>query len=168
MQDSKWKTESMGRIQELLLDMEELINNSKRIPFTDTIVMNDVQMIHLMSDLQDALPVEFGEVEKLLEERQRIIADAKAEAQDLIEKARAYGEKLVQEHHIMQQANERAGKILKQSQEESLELQRNSYKYAEDVFSRLEESLDRALNVVRQGKTNIRPSQDSLEPSDLD
>ena len=82
MQDSKWKTESMGRIQELLLDMEELINNSKRIPFTDTIVMNDVQMIHLMSDLQDALPVEFGEVEKLLEERQRIIADAKTEAQD--------------------------------------------------------------------------------------
>ena len=86
----------------------------------------------------------------------------------MIEKARAYGEKLVQEHHIMQQANERAGKILKQSQEESLDLQRNSYNYAEDVFSRLEESLDRALNVVRQGKTNIRPSQDSLEPSDLD
>ena len=158
MQDNEWKTKAIGRIQELILEIDDLMENSKRIPLTDNRLINEIQLHNLLSDIQDTLPEEFDEVEKIMKERQRIISDAKAEAQDLMEKARAYGERLVSEHQVLQQANEKAGQILRQAQDESAELQRSSYLYAEDVFGRLEDSLERALQTVRQGKNNIRPT----------
>lgn len=158
MQDNQWKTKAIGRIQELILEIDDLMENSTRIAFTETRLINEMQLHNLLSDLQEALPEEFDEVERLMKDRQRIIADAKAEAQDLVEKARAYGERLVSEHQVLQQATEKAGQILRESQEESAELQRTSYLYAEDVFDRLEDSLERALQTIRQGKNNIRPT----------
>lgn len=158
MQDNQWKTKAIGRIQELILEIDDLMENSTRIAFTETRLINEMQLHNLLSDIQEALPEEFDEVERLMKDRQRIIADAKAEAQDLVEKARAYGERLVSEHQVLQQATEKAGQILRESQEESAELQRTSYLYAEDVFDRLEDSLERALQTIRQGKNNIRPT----------
>lgn len=158
MQDNQWKTKAIGRIQELILEVDDLMENSTRIAFTETRLINEMQLHNLLSDIQEALPEEFDEVERLMKDRQRIIADAKAEAQDLVEKARAYGERLVSEHQVLQQATEKAGQILRESQEESAELQRTSYLYAEDVFDRLEDSLERALQTIRQGKNNIRPT----------
>lgn len=158
MQESQWKTKSIGRIQEIILEIDDLIATSKRVPFTETILINEMQIHNLLSDIQDALPEEFDEVDRLMKDRQKIVADAKAEAQDLIEKARAYGERLVSEHQVLQQASEKAGQILRESQEDAEELQRTSYLYAEDVFERLEDSLERALHTIRQGKQNIRPS----------
>ena len=158
MQDNQWKTKSIGRIQELILEVDELMESSNRMPFTEIRLINEMHLHNLLSDIQEALPEEFDEVEKIMKDRQRIIADAKAEAQDLVEKARAYGERLVSEHLVLQQATEKAGQVLRQSQEESAELQRTSYLYAEDVFDRLEDSLERALQTIRQGKNNIRPT----------
>lgn len=167
MQDNQWKTKAIGRIQELILEVDDLMESSTRIAFTETRLINEMQLHNLLSDIQEALPEEFDEVERLLKDRQRIIADAKAEAQDLVEKARAYGERLINEHQVLQQATEKAGQILRESQEESAELQRTSYLYAEDVFDRLEDSLERALQTIRQGKNNIRPTgyESKLESS---
>ena len=158
MQDNQWKTKSIGRIQGLIIEIDELMETSKRVPFTETILINEMQLHNLLSDVQDALPDEFEEVDHLIKDRQRIVADAKAEAQDLVEKARAYGERLVNEHQVLQQATERAGQVLRQAQDEADELQRTSFLYAEDVFERLEDSMERALQTIRQGKSNIRPT----------
>lgn len=165
MQDNQWKTKAIGRIQELILEIDDLMVASKRVPFTETILINEMQLHNLLSDIQDALPTEFDEVEKIMKDRQRIISDGKAEAQDLVDKARSYGERLVSEHQVLQQATEKSGQILRQAQDESSELQRTSYLYAEDVFGRLEDSLERALQTVKQGKNNIRPAGYESSPT---
>ena len=148
-------------IEEILDEIENLMVDSTRVPFTNKLIIEEDDLIRLLDELREMLPQEIKDAAKVVGDRQRIIEEAQKEAQHIIDQAKVYGTKLTDENIISRQAQEQANELLNQAQKAARDLQNDSIVYAEDVFKHLEGNLQKALEVVQQGRSNLQQNKQS-------
>jgi len=142
-------------IDEILEEMENLLVDATRVPFTNKRVIEEDDLTRLIDDLQAALPGEIVEAGRLLNERNRIIEEAKKEAQATLDQAKAYVERLTDENVITQQAQEQAAEIIQQAHNHARDLQCDALRYAEEVFTHLSSNLGGAMEIVQRGHNDV-------------
>lgn len=146
-------------IEEILDEMETLLLEAGRVPFTNKRVIEEDEFAKLLDDLRDTLPNEFSEANQIIKERQRILDEAKREAQHIVDQAKQYTAKLTDENSITRQAQEQAQEFMAQAKKNAHHLQADAVDYADSVFSHMENSLEKALQVVRQGHNELKQSK---------
>ncbi len=142
-------------IEDILEEMENLILESARLPFTNKRVIEEDDLALLMDQLREAMPAEIKEAKRLLTDRTRILDEANKEGQKIIEQAKTYGMKLTDENIITRQAKEHANEIIGQAQKSAQELRLSAVQYADDVFRYLETSAEKTLETIKQGHVNL-------------
>ena len=146
-------------IEGILDELESLLIDAARVPFTNKRVLEEDDVARLLDELRDALPGTIAEASKVMTERQHILEEAQKEAQSIIEKAKSYTLKLTDENTITKQAQEQGVEIVTQAQKQAYDLQNDAMTYADDVFKHLEGNLEKALEVVRQGHSELHQSK---------
>lgn len=153
----------MGRgfmtIEGILDELESLLIDAARVPFTNKRVLEEDDVARLLDELREALPSTIAEASKIMAERQRILEDAQKEAQSIVEKAKNYTIKLTDENMITKQAQEQSTEILAQAHQQASVLQNDAIAYADQVFKHLSGNLEKALEVVRQGHSELHQPQ---------
>ena len=142
-------------IDEILEEMENLLVDATRVPFTNKRVIEEDDMTRLIDELQEALPGEILEAGRILSERRRIIEEAQKEAQSTIEQAKAYVERITDENAITKQAHEQAAEIVQKAHNTARDLQCDALKYAEEVFKHLSSNLGGAMEIVQRGHNDV-------------
>jgi vacuolar-type H+-ATPase subunit H len=146
-------------IEEILDEIENILVDSTRVPFTNKLVIEEDDIIRLLDELRDVLPQEIKDAAKIVSERQRILEEAQKEAQNIVDQAKVYVTKLTDENIISKQAQEQANEIVQQARKAARDLQQESVIYAEDVFKHLESNLQKALEVVQQGHSHLQQNK---------
>jgi len=146
-------------IEEILDEIENILVDSTRVPFTNKLVIEEDDIIRLLDELRDVLPQEIKDAAKIVSERQRILEEAQKEAQNIVDQAKVYVTKLTDENIISKQAQEQANEIVLQARKAARDLQQESVVYAEDVFKHLESNLQKALEVVQQGHSHLQQNK---------
>ncbi len=142
-------------IDEILEEMENLLVDATRVPFTNKRVIEEDDLTRLIDELQAAVPGEIVEAGRLLNERNRIIEEAKKEAQATLDQTKAYVERLTDENAITQQAQEQAAEIIQQAHNKARDLQCDALRYAEEVFTHLSSNLGGAMEIVQRGHNDV-------------
>lgn len=142
-------------VEQILDEMEALLLEAARLPFTDKRMIEEDEFCRLLDDLREVLPGELMEANRIIAERQRILEDAQKEAQSVVDQAKGYIHKMTDESIITKQAQEQANEIIAQAQKASRDLKSDSVAYADEVFGYLEENLEKTLDVVRQSHGRI-------------
>lgn len=128
----------MNAILGLLEDMEAYFEECKNIPFSNKVVVNMEIIYEFMTDLRMKLPEEIKKAHRVLEDKDKIIADA----QEMANKAAIETEKrvsqLVDEHEIKQHALKEAEQIIKNAQETAYQLKSGAHLYVDEVLAQLE------------------------------
>ncbi|SDF76930.1 ATPase [Sporolituus thermophilus] len=144
---------------EILDEMENLLVEAAKVPFTNKLIIEEDDLGRLMDELRETVPGEIVEAKRILAERQRILDEAQREAQTIIEQAKSYILKLTDENIITRQAQEQANEIIQQAQKEARELHNQALIYASEVFKQIEANLEKALEVIRQGHGSLQQSR---------
>ncbi|MGI6092973.1 MAG: ATP synthase F0 subunit B [Veillonellaceae bacterium] len=142
-------------IDEILEELENLLIDASRVPFTNKRIVEEDDLARIIDDLREALPSDIAEAKRIISERKRILDDAHKEGQNIIDQAKNYVMKLTDENVITQQAQESASGIIAEAQKSARSLQSDAVGYADDVFKHLEANLERALEVVRAGHNEL-------------
>lgn len=142
-------------IDEILDEIENLVVEAKRVPFTNKCMIEDDDLVRLIDDLRNELPQEIQRANAVIETQQQTIDEAKAEAKRIIEQAKAHAVALVNETEILRQAQEQADEIMDKTMKNANELKQDSLDYAEKVFDHLVNNLGGALEVVQQAKNDL-------------
>jgi len=74
---------------DLLDALERLVAESRRVPFTGTVAVNDDELLSLVDRIRQSLPDELVRAQHLLDERERILTQTEEEAEQLRERAEA-------------------------------------------------------------------------------
>jgi cell division septum initiation protein DivIVA len=146
-------------IEEILEEMEALLLESSRVPFTNKRLIEEDDLGNLIDELREVLPGELMEANRVITERQQILEQAQKESQNIIDQAKNYIHKLTDESSITRQAQEQSNEIVLQARKAARELQTDSIHYADEVFCYLEENLVRTLEVVRQSHGKLKNEQ---------
>jgi hypothetical protein len=102
-------------ILHLIDRLEELFNESRPIPFTHNVVVDEDRMLDLIDQMRVAIPEEVKKAQQLLAQRDRILAQAQEEANRTLSLAREKSDVLVERDAIVQAAQVRAEEIINQA-----------------------------------------------------
>ena len=102
-----------SRIEQIIEEIEEYIDSCKFQPLSTTkIIVNKDQMDELLRELRMKTPDEIKRYQKIIANKDAILADAQAKADGMIQEAQIQTNELVSEHEIMQQAYAQANEIV--------------------------------------------------------
>lgn len=142
----------------LVEDLESIILNAKQMPFTNKKVVSEEEILQIIDELKETLPEELVQSKQIIAEREKILADAKQHADNMIIQAKDYIAKLTEEHELVRQAQERAQQILAQANASSEELKGSSITYAGDVLKYVETTLEKTLFSIQQNRESLLKS----------
>ena len=153
-------------VNDILDEIENLVVEAKHLLFTNKSLVEENDLVRLVEDLRNELPLELKHAEEIVQEKQAIIDAAQAEAARIMEQAKNYAAKLTDENEIVIQAQEKAKAIMTQTQAQekeimektmasSQQLRSDADQYANQVFDHLIANVGSALQVVQQAKAEL-------------
>jgi F0F1-type ATP synthase membrane subunit b/b' len=143
--------------------LEELFNESRSIPFTHSVIVDEDRMLDIIDQMRVSIPEEIKKAQQLLAQRDRMLAQAQEEANRTLALAREKGELLVERDAIVQAAQARADQIIAQSRVECEVTKREADEYVLETLSKLELELDRFLGQVRNGIHSLQEDRPPVE-----
>ena len=124
-----------SRIEQIIEEIEEYIDKDCKFqPLSSTkIIVNKEHLDELLRELRMKTPDEIKRYQKIISNRDAILADAKAKADAMIEEAQVQTTELVSEHEIMQQAYAQANEIVTQATAQAQEIIDNATMDANEI-----------------------------------
>ena len=146
-------------ILHLIDRLEELFNESRAIPFTHNVVVDEEKMLDLIDQMRVAIPEEMKKAQQVITQRDKLLAQAQEEANRTISLAREKGEQMIERDSIVQTAQsyaeERATDIISEAENTRVEADH----YVVETLTNLELELERYLNQVRNGIRTLQETQ---------
>ena len=124
----------MSRIEQIISDIESYIDNCKFQPLSNTkIIVNKDQLEDMLNELRLKTPEEVKKYQKILNNKDAIIADAKEQAETIVNAAQIRTEELINEHEIMQRAYAQANALIEQATAQAQQILDNATNDANDI-----------------------------------
>ena len=147
-------------ILHLIDRLEEILNDSRAIPFTHNVVVDEDKVLDLIDQMRVAIPEEVKKSQQLLAQRDRLLAQAQEEANRTLALAREKSEQLVERDAIVQAAQARAEQIVVQAKADIETTRHDADEYAMDTLTKLEMELDRVMTQVRNGINTLKQDKE--------
>ncbi len=144
----------------LLDQLEEMVGVSKRVPFSHRVMVEEDDFAELVEQLRLAIPSEVKQAQRVVRDRERIIAEAQQEAAHIIENARSRAEYLVSNEGILNEAKQRSEEILRAAEERRKREKGEIDVYAMQQFNRIEQALRDGLELIDSA---VQETVDQLE-----
>ena len=154
-------------ILQLIDRLEELFNQSKTIPLTRNVMVDEDRMLDIIDQMRIAIPEEVKKAQQLLGQRDRVLAQAQEEANRTLEIARQKADQLVAKDMIAVEAQRRADQILVQARSEAEGIRADADDYVVDSLNQLQAELERIANQVRNGIRTVEEEQARRAPSSM-
>jgi cell division septum initiation protein DivIVA len=131
--------------------LEELFNESRPIPFTNNVIVDEDRMLDIIDQMRVAIPDQVKQAEKLLAERDRTLAQAQEEASRTVQLAREKSEGLLERDAIVEAAQTKGEQIIEQAQRDAEATRLEADNYVLETLTTLEIEMERIINQVRNG-----------------
>lgn len=140
----------------LLENLEELLEAGTKVPFSSKVMVDVEELREILEDIRLKLPDELKQAKWVKEERQRIIADAEKEADNLLKEADNKIISLVDEHVITKQALAQKEEIIESANKVSREISIGTRDYADAILERVEDVLKETLDVIHNNRKELK------------
>jgi cell division septum initiation protein DivIVA len=148
--------EELMDILHLIDRLEEILNESRPIPLTHTVLVDEDKVLDLIDQMRVAIPEEVKKAQQVLAQRDRILAQAQEEANRTLALARERSEQMVEREAIVQAAQARAVDVGSQEVARIQQIQQEADNYVLETLTRLEMELDRMITQVRNGISTLQ------------
>lgn len=132
-----------GDIIKKLEELEEILDNASNVPFSRKVAVDKELLIEIIKDIKIGLPNQFKEAEWINKEREKILDDAKADADSLIEKTQQYVDEKIRDHEITKLAQENAKQIEEEAIMTSEQIKEGSRTYAIEMLTKLYSNIEK-------------------------
>ena len=146
-------------ILQLVDRLEELFNESRAVPFTHNVVVDEDRMLEVIDQMRIVIPDEVKKAQQVLSQRDRFLAQAQEEADRTIALARDKAEQIAGKDSIVAEAQRRADQIIAQARADAEGTRRDADDYVVDTLVQLQDTMEKILNQVRNGVITVQQDQ---------
>ena len=146
-----------SKIEQIIEEIEEFIDGCKYKALSNThIIVDKDQIDELLHELKLKTPEEIKRYQKIISNKEAILADAREKANALINEATVHTNELINEHEIMQQAYAQANEVVtlatNQAQEildsatiEANTMREAAMRYTDDMLANVENIIAQSM-----------------------
>ena len=102
--------------------LDNLIASSRKMPLVNQIILKEGDILSIIDQMRTSIPEEVKQARRIVQEKERILAQAQAEATKLLTQARAETERALEREGLLAAAEQRSQEIIQQATDHSQEL----------------------------------------------
>lgn len=125
----------------LLETLEDILENSKTLPFSDKSIIEKEQFLDIIKEIRLKLPEELKQAKWIKEERERIIAEAQKDADDIVREAENRIISMIDEHEITKKAYDKKTEIIADANEMYREITKGTNDYVDGILANIENNM---------------------------
>ena len=146
-----------------LTHLDELVREAKAMPLSSSVLVNRDEVLDLISEMQEALPDEIKQARWIVKDREDLLAKARADAEVIVEQARAEQLKMARQEAVVARASEEAERMLGESDEQSRSMRREAEEYVDGKLAQFEIALRRVLEDAQSSVRALAKTLDQVE-----
>ena len=143
--------------------LEELFNQSRPLPFTHNVIVDEDRMLDIIDQMRISIPEEVKKAQQIFSQRDRVMAQAQEEAGRKLSIAQEKADQLVDKDFLVQDAQRRASQIIDQAKVEAENIRIGADQYAREKLLELERTVQVLTNQIRNGVRVLEDKQPALK-----
>jgi hypothetical protein len=143
--------------------LEELFNNSRAIPLTHNVIVDEDKFLDIIDQMRISIPEEVKKAQEVYTKKDRFMAQAQEEANRTLQLARDKANDLVDKEALVQDAKRRAEQIMEQAYTEAEKVKTGADQYAQESLINLEHAMEQLLTQVRNGVQVLEQERSSFD-----
>jgi len=143
----------MDALLDYLDDIEEVLESSKSLPFTNKISVEKERVLDILNEIRLNLPDDIRAAQRILGDHDRIVAEAERKAQSIIDSAENEAKIRTNNHEIFRRASDQASETVEEAKKNARDLRLNAMDYADSMLKDAEDQVkDYMTNLELQHK----------------
>lgn len=144
-----------AEITYLLDRIEDLLEEGKTSFLSSKVSVDREDMLEHIKEIRLKLPTELQQSVWIVEERNKILAEAQTEAHLIIQEAQETLQKMIDKDEVTAYAEERAQRILESARRDAREVHIGAMEYADETLKVVEQRLKITLDTIHREVINF-------------
>ncbi|HPX71022.1 MAG TPA: ATPase [Bacillota bacterium] len=130
------------KVLELLDELEEIMAASSAVPLLKKVMVDPDEITEIVREIRLELPDEIQQAQWIKNERARILEDAKAEYEGILDEAQIKADKMVEHDEITIKAKQKSEDILANARDYAQITMMESLDYSDQILNALQQKMD--------------------------
>ncbi len=149
-------------ILSLINELNDMISEGRPMPMTSSVLVDKERSLDVLAKMRINVPSAIKEGERMILERDRIIAEARSHAEDILAQANEKAKELVSQEEVMRQAKMEQEAVLEQTRQQVAHMRFDAEQYQLNVLRDLSQIMHKVLNEVEMGVSELEDRTQSL------
>ena len=147
-------------IETILDTIDEILEKSWGVPLSGGKCVVDAEKVRdLIDEVRLNLPSDLKQAKAVVADRNKILMDARTEAENIIKRAEERAKVLVSEEEIVRVANEKATETLNLAQTKSKEMRQAAFDFSEDMLQKIEKAATECLGNIKETRQALKSTK---------
>ena len=143
-------------VLKLIDEIEDIVEEGTSLPFSKKIMVDVDEILDIIKEIRIRLPDEIKQAAWIKEEKQRILAEAQKDADNMLNEAEYRLEELIDQEGITKAAKERAEEIINKAQTTAKEIRLGAMEYADSLLLETQEQLKDVIGQLNENRKELR------------
>ena len=151
-------------ILHLIDRLEELFNNSRPIPLTHNVIVDEDKFLDIIDQMRISVPEEVKKAQTVFSQKDRVMAQAQEEANRTLQLAREKADAMIEKEVLVADAQRRSSQIIDQARVEAEDIKAGADEYALDALMNLQKELEHLSTQAQNGVQVLLQKRQPADP----
>ncbi|MEU6100974.1 cell division initiation protein [Streptomyces flaveolus] len=142
-------------VQKKLDEITAMVSGARAMPMSASCVVNRAELLSMLEELRAELPGSLAQAQELIGDRDQMVAQARQEAERIIESAHAERGSLIAGTEVARRSQAEADRILAEARQEAEEVRAEADDYVDSKLANFEVVLTKTLGSVGRGREKL-------------
>ncbi|MFE5599035.1 cell division initiation protein [Streptomyces coelicoflavus] len=142
-------------VQNKLDEITAMVSGARAMPMSASCVVNRAELLSMLEALRAELPGSLAQAQELIGDREQMVAQARQEADRIIEGAHAERGSLIADTEVARRSQAEADRILAEARQEAEEVRAEADDYVDSKLANFEVVLTKTLGSVGRGREKL-------------
>lgn len=143
-------------VLKLIDEIEDIVEDASSVPFSRKVMVESEEILEIIKEIRIRLPDEMKQAIWIKEEKQRILAEAQKDADNMINEAEYKLDELVEKEEVTRIAQIRAEEVIKIAQNNAKEIRLGAIEYADSILIETQEAIKKLMKEIIENRKELR------------
>jgi F0F1-type ATP synthase membrane subunit b/b' len=146
-----------------LEQLEELIHDAKSMPLSSSVLVNREDVVGMIAEMKEALPEEVKRARWIVRDREELLAKARAEGEHIVEQAHEDQLRMARKEEVVARATQEADRIVSEAEGVSRTMRSEAEDYVDAKLAQFEISIRKILEASQSSTKSLNHTLDQVE-----
>jgi uncharacterized protein involved in exopolysaccharide biosynthesis len=141
-------------------ELTALVENARAMPMSASCVVNRAEVLAHLDEIRGLLPDELAKAERVIADKNSVVAEGEAEAARIIEAAKSERARLIARSEVMREATREAEQTIAAAKADADRMRVEIDDYVDGKLANFEVVLHKTLQAVEKGRAKISGRHD--------